>query len=356
MRAGIVGAGVMGQLLACKLLQAGWQVEIFDPAPEKSCSRAAAGLLTPVAELAQSEEIIFQMGMEALSTHWPALLQQLPEPVDFQQQGSLLIAHPQDQVELTQCIRKIAAKVENTTHYRKVDQAEITALEPALEKFQQGYYFPDEGCLDNQTLLSVLARYLADKITWHTAQYVDQLGPSKICLGEKTYLFDLVLDCRGLGAKSSFPDIRGVRGELVWLHAPAVQITRPLRILHPRYRLYISPRANHTYLVGATEIESEAHDAISVRSMLELLTAVFYVHPGFAEARIIKTVTHCRPTLPHHLPCIKYAPGFVAVNGLYRHGFLVAPSLAADIALWTQGGIASVRYPTLWEVCTGGMF
>jgi glycine oxidase len=348
-KAGIVGAGIMGNLLACKLFQAGWQVDIFDPAHEKNCSRAAAGLLTPVAELAQSEEIIFQMGMEALSIHWPALLQQLPEAVDFQQQGSLLIAHPRDQTELTQFVRKIAAKLENTGHCKKVDQAEIIALEPALEKFQQGYYFPDEGCLDNQTLLPVLARYLEDKITWHTGQHVDQLGPGKICLGEKTHHFDLVLDCRGLGAKSSFPEVRGVRGELVWLHAPEVQITRPVRILHPRYSLYISPRANQTYLVGASEIESEAQDAISVRSMLELLTAVFYVHPGFAEARIIDTVTHCRPTLPDHLPCIQYGPGFVAVNGLYRHGFLVAPTLAADIALWVQGGIASVRYPTLWE-------
>ena len=63
----------------------------------------------------------------------------------------------------------------------------------------------------------------------------------------------------------------------------------------------------------------------------KLLSAIYYLHPGFSEARIIKTVTHCRPTLPHHLPQIKYQAGLLAVNGLYRHGYLIAPALAKEV-------------------------
>lgn len=48
MRAGIVGAGIMGRLLAFALHNAGWQVSLFDRSNENmNCSTSAAGLLTP---------------------------------------------------------------------------------------------------------------------------------------------------------------------------------------------------------------------------------------------------------------------------------------------------------------------
>lgn len=346
--AAIAGAGIVGQLLALALSRAGWQVSIFDPDPNNNCSHAAAGLLTPIAELATSDAVIYQLGIDALQTHWPETLQQLSQPLNFQQQGSLLVSHPRDQSDLAEFIRLISSKLPNKSSYQKIDQAEIKKLEPQLEKFEQGYYFPDEGCIDSQHLLSVLAQELSEKITWH-AELVTDIQPGKIVVNDTAHHFDMVFDCRGLGAKSTFSDLRGVRGELIWLHAPEVHITRPIRILHPRYSLYIAPRANQTYLVGASEIESEEKDEISVRSMLELLTAVFYVNAGFAEARILKTVTHCRPTLSDHLPRIKYTSGFAAINGLYRHGFLIAPTLVEDVMQWVRDDFSAVKYPQLWE-------
>lgn len=161
--------------------------------------------------------------------------------------------------------------------------------------------------------------------------------------------FDLVLDCRGMGAKDIFADLRGVRGELIWLHAADVFIARPIRFLHPRYNLYIVPRPEQIYLIGASEIEANDTTPISVHTTLELLTAAYCVHANFGEARIIKTVTHCRPTLTDHLPKIKYADGFLAVNGLSRHGFLLAPALAMEVMRWIEAGISAVCYPQLWE-------
>lgn len=352
MKVGIAGAGIAGQLLALALHNLGWQVSIFDQGHEKNCSMAAAGLLVPMTELVKSDLTIFQIGMDSIKTYWPAILKQLPEKIDFQQTGSLLVAHPKDQTELTHYIRLISAKQNNKTNCKKLDQEEIKALEPALEKFHDGYYLQDEGFIDNQKLLSVLAQYLKEKIFWHQDQFVSHLEPGKIFIREDVHHFDQVFDCRGLGAKSIFNDLRGMRGEIIWLHAPDVHITRPVQILHPRYGIYIVPRANQTYIIGATEIESEQQENISVRGVLELLTAVFYVHAGFSEARIIKTVTQCRPVLSNHLPSIKYTDGFAAINGLYRHGFLLAPALIADIASWAQEGISSVRYPYIWETCT----
>lgn len=157
------------------------------------------------------------------------------------------------------------------------------------------------------------------------------------------------MDSRGLGAKTLFQNLRGLRGELIWLYAPDVKLSRPIRFLDPRYPLYVVPRPKDIYLVGSSELESEEQSPISVRSTLELLTTAYYLHPSFSDARILKTVVNCRPTLLHHLPQIRFSKNFIAINGLYRHGFLIAPSLAEDIMRWLNSGIENVQYPQLWE-------
>jgi glycine oxidase len=156
-----------------------------------------------------------------------------------------------------------------------------------------------------------------------------------------------VLDARGLAAKDLFSDLRGVRGELVWLQAPDVDIKRPTRFLHPRYPLYLVPRPNHVYLLGASEIEAEDTSPISVRTLLELLTAAYCLNPKFTEARVLKTVTQVRPTLLDHLPKIKHTDGLMAVNGLYRHGFLIAPALVAE--MMTKFSDKPCSYSSIWE-------
>ena len=65
--------------------------------------------------------------------------------------------------------------------------------------------------------------------------------------------------------------------------------------------------------------------------MMELLSAAYTVHPGFAEAQVIATGSGLRPAFPDNLPAIRQDGSVFCLNGLYRHGFLLAPSLAADL-------------------------
>ena len=148
----------------------------------------------------------------------------------------------------------------------------------------------------------------------------------------------MVIDCRGLGAKVDIKNLRGVRGEVIWLEAPEVNITHLVRLMHPRYRIYIVPRKNNHYVIGATQIESDDSREISVRSCMELLSAAYSVHTGFGEARIINTRANCRPALPNNLPQIHHENGLIRVNGLFRHGFLLAPTLAQEIILALSEG------------------
>ncbi len=356
MKIGIAGAGIMGRLLSFTLAQAGHEISLFDQtdaSSEKTCSMTAAGLLAPLTELDKADVLIYALGRDALQTHWPVLLSQLNSAVFFQKKGTLVVAHRHDYAELQHFIRQVQQKIPVASrHYQLLSQAEIAQLEPEMTKFQDGYYFPDEAHVHSQQLLMALEKNLREKkINWHMNTCVEYVAPHVIKTKQppEMFSFDYVIDCRGTGAKKLFQHLQGVRGELIYLHAPDVHITRPIRLMHPRHHIYLLPRADDVYVVGASEIYSEDMQAISVRTTLELLTAAHYVHPGFAEATMIKTMTHCRPTLPHHLPVIKYIDGLLAVNGLYRHGFLIAPTLAAEVSHYLTQGIATVCYPQLWE-------
>lgn len=350
MKAGIAGAGIMGQLMAFHLLQAGFEVTIFDKSESINCSKVAAGLLTPVAELEKNDSCIYHMGMAALQTHWPAILACLDSPVYFKTDGSLLIAHPRDQQDLHGFMASIRHKIPDKQLLKSINHDEITQLEPALHAFQQGFYVSREGQIDNQQLMAALEHYLLKSgVYWQGNTTVSSVRAHCITVDSQSHYFDWVIDTRGLGAKDNFPHLRGIRGELVWLHAPDVSITRPVRILHPRYGLYIVPRQAHIYIIGASEIETEHYAPISVQTMLELLTACFAVNSQFKQAHILQSLTQCRPVLLHHRPEIVCKEGLIAINGLYRHGFLIAPTLAQEAMRGIQSNQQALEYPQIWR-------
>lgn len=329
MKAGVVGAGLMGRLLAWRLTLAGWQVTLFDKdnkLGQKSASYAAAGMLSPVAECETSNRIIFDRGLYSLK-QWELWSTEFLGPIFFQKKGTLVIAHPEDKAETERWIKKIQYKITELC-IQQVSLSEIKKLEPELN-FQEGYFLPQEAHIDSRAVLGALAKKL--NISWCENKLVEKIIPHFVFTREKSYSFDYVFDCRGIGGGDQFNDLRAVRGELIYLHAPDVHLSRPIRLLHPRYRVYIVPRPNQIYLIGASEIESKDISPISVRTCLELLSAAYSIHRGFAEARIIETVTALRPALSDNLPRINWQRGLIAINGLYRNGFLLAPSLINEI-------------------------
>lgn len=321
----ILGAGLMGRLLALALARAGHTVQVFEaggPEAEGAAARVAAAMLAPLAESAITESSVVQMGQHGLR-RWPELIAQLDAPVFFQQNGTLILWHRQDAAEATRFGHQLTAtrqQLPSLPAPQAVDATAIAQLEPSVgTRFAQGLYLPGEGQLDNRQLLAALLLQLQKHqvvMHWHTPRAPQDCQA------------DWVFDCRGLGARDHWPGLRAVRGEVLRLHAPGVELRRPVRLVHPRYPLYIAPKEDHVFVVGATEIESDDMSPMSVRSSLELLSAAYSVHPGFGEARILESSTQCRPTLPNNLPAIRQLGARVLqINGLYRHGFLIAPAM-----------------------------
>ncbi|TKC90806.1 FAD-dependent oxidoreductase [Trinickia terrae] len=327
----VLGGGLCGRLLAWRLAGAGHRVALYergDAAGSGAAAWVAAAMLAPLAEAASAELLITELGAASLDA-WPALLAELPEPVYFQRNGTLVVWHHADRAEASLFERRVranapAALIEGG--FLALRGAQVDEAEPALSgRFQQGLLLPREGQLDNRQVLSALAAGLAERgVTtyWNTSVDDRALPRARI-----------TIDCRGLGAKPVLPALRGIRGEVARIHAPGIGLTRPVRLLHPRYPLYIAPKEHDVYVIGATEIEGEDMSPVSVRSALELLSAAFSVHPSFGEARILELNSQCRPTLPDHRPAITWdGAATLSVNGLYRHGYMIVPEVSACAA------------------------
>jgi len=342
MHVGIAGAGLLGRLLAWKLSSLGHRVTVFDPAPDAQARGAAgwtaAGMLSPLAELECADAQVATLGLRSLDL-WARIVAQLSQPVDFHREGSLLLAHGGDLGSAQRLLALIAARAPQGAMPERLTSAQLGSLEPAVHGVAHAWLLSGEGQIHTVQAMLALAQGATDVGTrWRWSHTVHELAPGRID-GER---FDHVFDVRGLGARPEqvergsgddqgfTPQLRGVRGEILWLHAAGVDLRRPLRLLHPRSRVYLVPRPGDIVVVGASEIESEDRSPISVRTLLGLLSAAHSVVPELAEARLLHAETNLRPALPDNLPRLQVSSGFTRINGLFRHGWLIAPALVED--------------------------
>ncbi len=341
MHIGIAGAGLLGRLLAWQLSRSGHTVDVFDPAqgPGPSAESGslaagwtAAGMLSPVAELECADARVFAWGLRSCEL-WPGIVQCLGEPVALQLQGSLLLAHRSDAGAADRVLSLLQSKAEAAYRPQALDAVRVAELEPSVHGPSLAWLLPGEGQIHCVQAMQALAAQATRQGTqWHWGRMVESLQAGALDVrGNGTHVcerlhFDHVFDVRGTGARPQLP-VRGVRGEVFWLQAPGVRLNRALRLLHPRHAVYIVPRPDDIIVVGASEIESEDRSPVSVRSTLELLSAAHSVIPALAEARVVHSESNLRPALPDNLPLLSQERGITRINGLYRHGWLIAPAV-----------------------------
>lgn len=296
----VIGAGVTGLCVATALAERGLSVELFADGSTPA-SHWAGGMLAPGCEGESAPQEVTTAGAGAVDW-WAA---RVPDVV---RRGSLVVAPPRDSAELDRFARMTSGHV----------AADPADLEPELAgRFARGLFFENEACLDPRAALSTLRR---------------RLSGMGVTVRQKGRPTGRIIDCRGLAACDRLSDLRAVRGEMLYLHAPEVTLTRTIRLLHPRFPCYVVPRGDGRYMIGATMVETDDPDPITARAVMELLSAAYTLHPGFAEARLIEAGAGLRPAFPDNIPRIREEGGQMHVNGMYRHGFLIAPALAETLA------------------------
>lgn len=296
----VLGRGVAALTCATMLREAGFSVEVVVPdgAPAP-VSHLAGGMLAPYCEGETAPAPVVANGQRALSwwsRHVP----------DVKQNGTLVVAPPRDQRELKRFSQ-------STAHHRWVTPGEI---EPDLaDQFSRGLFFPEEGHLDpRKALASLESRLRSENVAFTNAPHARQ-----------------IVDCRALQSADHLSGLRGVRGEMLIVRNPLLTLSRPIRLLHPRFPCYIVPRDNSVYMIGATMVETGFAGRPTAQSVMALLSAAYSVHPSFTEAEILEMGAGVRPAFVDNIPRVIHAHGRWHVNGMYRHGFLMAPHCAETL-------------------------
>ena len=299
----VLGAGVAGLCVARELVDRGCAVTVFDPAPRPGphgCSWWAGGMLAPFCEGETAEEPVVRLGQQAAGW-WER------RGARVARRGTVVVTLGRDRRELDRFARRVGG-------HRRLDAEALTALEPDLAgRFDGAPHVEAEGHLDPRDALA------------HLHAGLERDGASFVA--ERARPEGLTFDCRGLAARDALPELRGVKGEMAVLRSDEIRLARPVRLLHPRFPLYVVPRADGLFMLGATQIESDDRRR-SVRSVLELLSAAYALHPAFGEAELVEIGVDARPAFPDNLPRVTRRGDTFHVNGLFRHGFLLAPALA----------------------------
>lgn len=321
----VVGAGIFGLWQALTLARAGHRVKLMEisQAPfERASSRWAGAMIAPECESEAAPSIVRDIGRRSLKIWRDAY-------PGLRCEGTLVVSAPRDRPELTRFQRM-------TERHQLLHAGKLSELEPELGKrFDCALHYQDEAHMDAYAALQWLL------------EAVQEAGVSVI-FGQpwQGETGETVVDCRGIAARDDLKTLRGVRGERIVLFSRDVKISRPVRLLHPRQPIYVVPQGDGRYVVGATVIEREDDGPVTVKSALDLLGAAYALHPGFAEAEIIDGGAGLRPAFADNVPRVSVEQDgrIIRVNGAYRHGFLVAPALAEDVAAHISTGARTVAF------------
>jgi len=351
----VVGGGLLGRLLAWRAARAGMRVALYEAGGrlgEESAAWAAAGMVAPASEALDASAEIVSMGRRSLKL-WPEWLKELPVPVYYRDAGTVVVWHGEaaDEAErLEAAVRanwnaaglRVAAenphlaikppdmRHPNIAGLERVGGDRLMELEPLIrESFGEAIYLPGEGQVDNREVLAALALALDEAgVVCHWGVRVEDDAMPEA---------GVVADCRGMGARAEMAGLRGVRGEIMRLHAPGEELRHMLRLIGGPQPVYIVPRAEGRLVVGATAYESEDRSPASVGGVMRLLSAAVSVLPGLAEARILEFATQVRPAFADRQPVMRWENAssvprsrILRINGLYRHGFLLSPAVVEE--------------------------
>ena len=221
----VIGAGIAGAWQALLFASSGRSVTLHersDAAMTQSTSHWAGGMLAPYCEAEGAEPAIVRLGLRSLKL-WREYFPETPF------NGSLVVAHARDRADFERFARL-------TGGYRRLDAQGVSEIEPSLEgRFREGLFYADEGHVEPRKILPELHARIRE--AGGAVRFNSQVEPADID--------GVVIDCRGLTARDKQSELRGVKGELILIETDEVELLRPVRLIHPRFPLYVIPRGDH---------------------------------------------------------------------------------------------------------------
>ncbi len=337
----VVGGGIVGLSLAWRLARRGQTVAVLDGGTPGRASRAAAGMLAPLAE-ARAPGPQVRLGLDSLALY-PAFLEELraASGLDIAASGPGMLRVAQNEREATVLHKSLVWQQNMGLPLEWLDSAAVRQREPALSAHIVGAVFsPREQHVAPRRLLDALRlaceragvcicpTFRLDGLRTEGRRAVGAALPSGFLEGGQMVIAAGAWTGKFGGDLAHPLPVTPLRGQALTLEAGL-----PLPITHTIYAGsgYLVPRSEGHIVVGATE-ELSGFDAAptpdggsglrAMASALVPLTANLPTHEHWAGLR---------PVTPDGLPFLGRAPNwdnvfFAAGHG--RNGILLTPLTA----------------------------
>lgn len=364
----VVGGGVIGLASAWRLAQRGLQSLVVDDDPTTGATGAAAGMLAPVSEVTYGEEDLLALTM-ASARRYPDFVAELQEAtgreVGYRRVGTLCVARDHDDRvvldELHRFQQRLGLEVE------RLSGRDCREREPLLAPgIRGGLFVAGDHAVDNRRLAEALlvavdktdgAGLCRDRV--ERVLIEDGRAAGVELDSGQTVTAGCVLVAAGSWSgriagipETARPPVRPVKGELLYLRersrrGPGGVGTGDEPLLEHNLRgvvegasVYVVPRGDGRYVVGATVEEQGFDTAVTARGVWQLLRDARELLPSITELEVLELVAGLRPGSPDNAPIL--GPSGVAGLGLatghYRNGILLAPVTADAVAAWVDDG------------------
>ena len=341
----IIGAGTIGLSIGWKLAEAGQAVVIFEQEHAgRGTSWQAAGMLAPDAEIGFEELELYALSRESLR-RWPVFAEQLEEAtgqeVDLRTEGTFVVA---DEPDSAQALRRLYDfQKEQGLSVEWLSAQEALEREPFLApRLAAAVFAPSDYQVDNRRLLEALrgafeqaGGVLREQTPVQSVQ-PDASRPVVTTAGGEHVEAETVVVAAGVGTRDlegleALPAVRPVKGQMIELQAD-----RPFALEHVVRGpdAYLAPKSDGRLLVGATSEERGFDTRVTAGGLFELLEGAREVVPGIDELEVTATWAGLRPAARDNAPLLgaSGAPGVVLATGHYRHGILLTPVTAEEVA------------------------
>ncbi len=333
----IVGAGIAGCLMAERLSQSGWHVDLFDrrSGPAQEASGNPAGIIRPVLSL--DDNLASRLGRAAFFQTLRTLqrLQNQGRKIRFKQCGVLVLAVDEAEASLQRSI--IAHQCYPPDYVAFMESADARKL-GGVKTDWGGWYFPKGGWVDPGSLCSAALAEGGDRIRTHWNTDIAQIHKTEVwhvlnsqghVLAEASVLIMALGSHAQTFAQTAWLPLTVLRGQITQLAQDPFPLNAPV-LCHDGY---VIPGLENKICIGATydnDLESEPRSS-STQENLERLKRLI---PDWNPAEIttvdrvgFRSVTRDRMPL---IGAVSSEAGLYAVMGMGSRG-LVLSSIAAEL-------------------------
>ncbi len=331
MRVAVIGAGIIGLACAEELLRAGHDVRVFDPAPARGATYAAAGMLAPEAEAWHGESALLRLGLVSAAM-WKAYAARLGPAVDYRPHGTVLVGHDHDDLcTVHRCVQLLR---EHDLPAETLGRRALNEMEPTVStRAAGGAFLPGDHQVNPRRVADVLLARVGGRLV---PDSVEQTAGGVVTSTGTMYPADVVVAATGTAAAGT----RCVRGEILRtrMDDPPVRVVRGWVQGCP---VYLVPRADGEVVVGATEEEHSGKPVPTVGGIARILEAARRLVPGVDRAEILEVLARDRPGTADNGPLIGPVTDGrgtrIVAAGHYRSGVLLAPVTARAVRAHVEG-------------------